>query len=488
MFGGIRNGRRGGAANDRKAAVLRGAHVRDVLRATLDNSSTSVDRLRELAPAGYVNDHIRQMVWPVLLGVDVESEADKSFAPAIVEHKYYAQVNKDIERSMFHFDVTKSYDKAMRRRSRESLARIIHTMFTVHTDLHYIQGYHDVCSVILLVMGDERMAYYLIERMSLLHIRDSLRPSLDTVVQVLNLIFPLIKLVDPDVSAFLDETQIQSYPMFSLPWVLTWFSHNVERLEDVARIFDFLLARHPLMIMYFATAMILSLKDQLLLLPHDYPSVHQFFQTLQQDFDIDALIQSSQALFDMAPPHTLYAAEKVSFPSDSPLFVRDARDLPALLTDAITRSRVRHRAASDAQNREPAPPNVGLGAIIHSGAPAILSPSSTIPTTTSSSSPVSSSDSKRNGISADDDDDNFSFTRGGGMGGDDGIPVTYWGTLPPLPQTVKERRIAYHARQEREAAAEAAATRQRRTNIVALIGVPVVAVLLFVVARKIVSS
>jgi hypothetical protein len=85
---------------------------------------------------------------------------------AIVEHKYYAQVNKDIERSMFHFDVTKSYDKAMRlvtssilflliaqachvgvmmwwsrRRSRESLARIIHTMFTVHTDLHYIQGW-----------------------------------------------------------------------------------------------------------------------------------------------------------------------------------------------------------------------------------------------------------------------------------------------------------------------------------------------------------
>jgi hypothetical protein len=32
-------------------------------------------------------------------------------------------------------------------------------------------GYHDVCSVILLVMEDERMAYYLIERMSLLHIR-----------------------------------------------------------------------------------------------------------------------------------------------------------------------------------------------------------------------------------------------------------------------------------------------------------------------------
>jgi hypothetical protein len=30
------------------------------------------------------------------------------------------------------------------------------------------------------------------------------------------------------------------------------------------------------------------------------------------------------------------------------------------------------------------------------------------------------------------------------MGGDDGIPVTYWGILPPLPQTVKVPYCVWH--------------------------------------------
>src|SRR5262245_19064962 len=108
---------------------------------------------------------------------------------------------------MFHLDVTKSMKKPRRSvdplivpssdaialardEARASLSLLMNKIFTVHPELHYIQGYHDICSVFLLVCGDD-MAFRLVERLSLLHIRDALRPNLDTVVAVINLIFPL---------------------------------------------------------------------------------------------------------------------------------------------------------------------------------------------------------------------------------------------------------------------------------------------------------
>ena len=43
-------------------------------------------------------------------------------------------------------------------------------------------------------------------------------------------------------------------PFFALSWVLTWFSHDIVRYHHVTRIFDFLLASHPLMVVYLSCA------------------------------------------------------------------------------------------------------------------------------------------------------------------------------------------------------------------------------------------
>jgi len=45
-------------------------------------------------------------------------------------------------------------------------------------------------------------------------------------------------------------------PYFALPWVLTWMAHDVESLPKVARIFDFFIASHSLMPLYFTAAVI----------------------------------------------------------------------------------------------------------------------------------------------------------------------------------------------------------------------------------------
>jgi hypothetical protein len=55
---------------------------------------------------------------------------------------------------------------------------------------------------------------------------------------------------------------VQSF--FSLSWILTWFSHNLDRLGDVARVFDFFLSSHPLMPVYATVALITQLREGLI--------------------------------------------------------------------------------------------------------------------------------------------------------------------------------------------------------------------------------
>jgi hypothetical protein len=77
-------------------------------------AQVDVEALRSVAHQGFVNNALRRKVWPHLLGVGQEADEDKTFTAHIVHHKYYDQVGKDIDRSMFHFDVTKQLRKHQR--------------------------------------------------------------------------------------------------------------------------------------------------------------------------------------------------------------------------------------------------------------------------------------------------------------------------------------------------------------------------------------
>lgn len=43
-------------------------------------------------------------------------------------------------------------------------------------------------------------------------------------------------------------------PYFALSWMLTLFSHDINTLEPVQRIFDFLLSRNPAAVIYLGVA------------------------------------------------------------------------------------------------------------------------------------------------------------------------------------------------------------------------------------------
>ena len=102
--------------------------------------------------------------------------------------------------------------------------------------LHYFQGYHDVVSVLLLTLG-ENLGFYAADSLSRLLIRDYMLKNFEGgVMPLMKLLMQLLKEINPrcyDIMKFMGDI-----PTFSLSWVLTWFSHDIDEFAVVQRIFD----------------------------------------------------------------------------------------------------------------------------------------------------------------------------------------------------------------------------------------------------------
>merc|ERR1712224_904230 len=69
------------------------------------------------------------------------------------------------------------------------------------------------------------------------------------------------------------------------------------------RLFDCLLAAHPMAILYFGAALVQRYRDALLELPHEMPALHQFLQRLPlEDLDVDEWSHQAKLLMQRAPP------------------------------------------------------------------------------------------------------------------------------------------------------------------------------------------
>ena len=237
--------------------------------------------LHRLAPGkGLVDTETRAVAWPRLLGV-VPNEIEKDlFRNASNKtHKDSSVVDADCERSVWAF--TSSWCEGDRVILRQKLKRVLNAVVCVHeteehgyvamlnssqtvsgtshdTDknqnqktknnqlLHYYQGFHDVCSVLLLVLG-EKKTYAVAERLALFHLRDCTRKTMTHVLDSLSLIKPLLIAVDAELYRHIfgpeNESVLRSILfgdtnnnsafdglktcIFAMAWGLTWHTHGL---------------------------------------------------------------------------------------------------------------------------------------------------------------------------------------------------------------------------------------------------------------------
>lgn len=128
--------------------------------------------------------------------------------------------------------------------------------------LNYFQGYHDICQVVLLVLGPQN-SVPAVARLSVLRIRDFMLPSLAPALAHLRLLPSILNSESPELCAHLSKTQ----PFFALAATLTLYAHDIQEYSDIARLFDVLLAREAVFSVYlFANVNVCSPPFRLFLL------------------------------------------------------------------------------------------------------------------------------------------------------------------------------------------------------------------------------
>ncbi|CAG9318721.1 TBC1D20 [Blepharisma stoltei] len=281
-------------------------------------------KLKELcvAPNGLISNDYRKQIWPLLLEIDNISDFMANWKDIDLSNSYSDIIQRDIDRSLYNFDICESYNEEIRKNLRIELSNIVNGVIKHNPDLHYFQGFHSICSTFLLI-GGEDLGFKMSSQCALLHIKDSMRKSFeDSVYPEMMLIYKLLRIQNSKLAKKLEsvytfDTDLNS-PMFSLSWILTWLSHNIVNFNTLCRVFDFMLGTHPLAPVYITSAIILTQKKEILSF-ESMPDVHQHFSDLVDKLDMEAICADAFNMMLRVPPENLVRASERKFPEDSAL-------------------------------------------------------------------------------------------------------------------------------------------------------------------------
>lgn len=247
-------------------------------------------------PEGLVTSQLRSKLWPLLLSVETEAPSgrlgflDPQVFDDLPAHKDEDQILLDIRRlftvmSQFHLfqPVSSSYTtifsnddvEAMRKRLFSLIVRVLRR----YPCLNYYQGYHDVASVVLLICSEsddhDDLAYRLLEKLTVCHLRDFMIADIGLSINHLKLIPTLIEEVDPALFDVIHRSSnlylalngyYYDYKFFqALLLVLTLFSHDVASIQHLLVIWDFLLSYNSVAVsIYVYVACMLQFKDEIM--------------------------------------------------------------------------------------------------------------------------------------------------------------------------------------------------------------------------------
>ncbi len=209
---------------------------------------------------------LRARAWLMLLEGEPELRTVKpeaqGLAPRRAREVIAREVAMDVARSLHHLDCCRALARRERERLRAELSDTVVDVLASAPHLHYYQGFHDVCTVVLHVFGRSapapgaalcpasQAALWLAQRL----FADHHQRDFNTTMQVMALLPEILSRFDPELARVMASADCG--PMFALSWVITGFAHSVEDAEVVERIYDALVASHPALPVYLAAALV----------------------------------------------------------------------------------------------------------------------------------------------------------------------------------------------------------------------------------------
>ena len=124
--------------------------------------------------------------------------------------------------------------------------------------LHYYQGLHDIAGVILHTLDyDVVLTRHILGQVCRTYLRDATRENFTKVTWMLNMFVPpLIRTVDPNLYEIVVEYAQVDLATVCLPWVITWFTHDLHDPDTASRLIDTFISSHPMLPMYMSVALI----------------------------------------------------------------------------------------------------------------------------------------------------------------------------------------------------------------------------------------
>ncbi|THH17700.1 hypothetical protein EW146_g3168 [Bondarzewia mesenterica] len=237
-------------------------------------------RQRSLAPGGFGKD--RAAIWPRLLQVDVVELAYGVREKDTITHPDERQIRLDTDRSFVLYPVEENVGDRVQRQ--QELNELITALFRRHPGLSYFQGYHDIITVLFLTLPPV-VQLQACEKLSLHRLRDSMGRTLEPLLGLLRILLRLLRLADPTYAALLEEQSPLPYP--ALSHLLTLFAHDVPSLPLAQHIFDYLLTRPPIAVVYLAAAVILARREEVIKLEKEGEEgmIHSVLSGLPQLID-----------------------------------------------------------------------------------------------------------------------------------------------------------------------------------------------------------
>ncbi|XP_054168140.1 TBC1 domain family member 20-like [Oppia nitens] len=295
--------------NDNHFVYLSDNEVQQMSQVLTSLKLSDTKALRRLAKTadGFINDSLRQQIWPKVSKLSVIGTSPRPDTDTIESHPFYNQVVMDVNRSLKRFPP--SIDTNQRISMQDSLIRLIMRVLIKNPDLNYFQGYHDICVTFLMVLGEE-MAFYVVNQLSKTHFRVYMEKTMEKTQDLLDIIPIVVREENKTLSEHLERSEVGT--IFALSWVITWFSHVLPTYEDVTRLFDFFLVSHSLMPFYLTVAILLYKQNQILDTDCDMPSVHQFLTRIPEteELPIEMLIESAMDLIRRYPPNDMIRAQE----------------------------------------------------------------------------------------------------------------------------------------------------------------------------------
>ncbi|KAG9389435.1 Rab-GTPase-TBC domain [Carpediemonas membranifera] len=253
-----------------------------------------LDELRRIGQeTGFQDARIRRIAWPYLIrsfgdvkNFEIKENTTSSFSE---------QIALDTKRSCFkYFASEKAWDE-MSEESRakahskveemqNKLNRVLNMVFSQGSSLHYYQGFNDLANTVMSVITDESECAQLCHHLAANQFSLCTTPSLAPVTDELSLIFHILGFNEQKLLDHLTKANLND-PFFAVGWVLTWFAHDIDNTEAIARMFDFMVCSHPLAAVYAATVVVLVERDGVLAREADYAEIYSFLRSIMTERD-----------------------------------------------------------------------------------------------------------------------------------------------------------------------------------------------------------